>query len=297
MAGQNPSTFVNSITCFDARNQFDAHAQREHFQRLAAAKIGVYVGGGEAGDGLTLSSEERHRLLQLAKEELKGKVPVRVGGFETRRPQDAVELHEESKEFGFEAMQVFGKEGHGGGGGPAAVVEDYFKQILTEVKAPVVLASSESAGYIIPLPVLKTLVASYPQIVGLTVNATDVGYTASVRQEFPNLDLHIMSPVQVLVMLPLGLQGFVSNEANIAPKTAMALIEAYKRHDLEGVSAAYTLLMNLYNAGAGGKNGLRALGYAGMHARRPWLQPSDADVTQLTRKLDTLQVRKIEGLP
>ena len=79
-----PSTFVISITPFDAAGNLDEGAFRSHLQRLAASGIGVYVGGSGSGEGYTLTGQESRRLLEIAVEELKGKVPVRAMGVEPR---------------------------------------------------------------------------------------------------------------------------------------------------------------------------------------------------------------------
>ena len=52
---------------------------------MAAAGIGVYLGGGGSGEGYVLSADEARRLLQIGVEELKGKVPVRAMGVDPAR--------------------------------------------------------------------------------------------------------------------------------------------------------------------------------------------------------------------
>ena len=63
----------------------DEVALRGHLRRMAAAGIGVYLGGGGSGEGYVLSPDETRRLLQIGVEELQGKVPVRAMGVEPRR--------------------------------------------------------------------------------------------------------------------------------------------------------------------------------------------------------------------
>ncbi|HEY1466042.1 MAG TPA: dihydrodipicolinate synthase family protein, partial [Acidimicrobiales bacterium] len=65
------STFVIAITPFTAEGAFDEGAVRDHLQRMAAAGIGVYVGGGGSGEGYVLSEAEARRLLAISVEELK----------------------------------------------------------------------------------------------------------------------------------------------------------------------------------------------------------------------------------
>jgi 4-hydroxy-tetrahydrodipicolinate synthase len=73
-----------SITPFDADGRIDEAGFRNHLRRIAAAGIGVYVGGGGSGEGFVLSAAEHRRILELAAEELRGEVPLRAMGVETR---------------------------------------------------------------------------------------------------------------------------------------------------------------------------------------------------------------------
>ena len=53
--------FVISMTPFDREGHLDENGLREHLRRLAAAGVGVYVGGGASGEGFTLSDDEATR--------------------------------------------------------------------------------------------------------------------------------------------------------------------------------------------------------------------------------------------
>ena len=67
------STYVIAITPFTDDGAFDEDAVRGHLRRMAAAAIGVYVGGGGSGEGYVLSDGEARRLLEISVEELKGR--------------------------------------------------------------------------------------------------------------------------------------------------------------------------------------------------------------------------------
>src|SRR5580692_11523738 len=88
------STFVISITPFTQDGALDEAAVRGHLRRMAAAGIGVYLGGGGSGEGYVLSPDETKRLLQIGVEELQGKVPVRAMGVEPRTSLDMIEYME-----------------------------------------------------------------------------------------------------------------------------------------------------------------------------------------------------------
>src|SRR4029450_4412163 len=87
-----PSAFVISITPFDADGDIDFGALRAHFARLAESGVGVYVGGGGSGEGHALLPSEVDRLLEIAFEDLVGKVPTRAMGVEPRTARQMIEL-------------------------------------------------------------------------------------------------------------------------------------------------------------------------------------------------------------
>ena len=52
----SPRCFVISITPFTDEGAIDEGAFRQHVRRMAAAGVGVYVGGGGSGEGYTLQA-------------------------------------------------------------------------------------------------------------------------------------------------------------------------------------------------------------------------------------------------
>ena len=108
------STFVISITPFTEDGAVDEVALRGHLRRMAAAGIGVYLGGGGSGEGYVLSPDETRRLLQIGVEELQGKVPVRAMGVEPRTSLDMIEYLEMVSGIGVDAAQIYSlDQGHG----------------------------------------------------------------------------------------------------------------------------------------------------------------------------------------
>ena len=85
------SVFAVSITPFDADGRVDEPAFRRHLQRMVAAGVGVYVGGGGSGEGFVLTADERRQVLELAAEELGGKVAFRSMGVETRSAGEMID--------------------------------------------------------------------------------------------------------------------------------------------------------------------------------------------------------------
>ncbi|MSQ25289.1 MAG: dihydrodipicolinate synthase family protein [Dehalococcoidia bacterium] len=303
MPAKNPSTYVISLTCFNEKDEFDKEMQRAHFKRLAASGIGVYVGGGGSGEAFVLSPEEYRQLVQVASEELKGKVPFRVMGREPRSAKEFIGLYEISKPYNPDAIQLYSLDAGHGRGTPMRMLEAYFRDLLDAIPIPCVLSSHQAAGYFIPIPMLKALKKEYKQIIGFNVTNPDIRYLTEIRAEFgDSVELHVGGPVQALQCLVLGGQGFLTSEANLVPKLCVSIIEHYKRGDMQKCFDAYAHLlkvfwkMSQFQFASGAKPALQVLGLPGGVARRPRLNVS-AEEREVVRKwVEELRIKEIEGI-
>ena len=150
----DPSAFVISITPFDAQGEVDFGALRAHFARLAESGVGVYVGGGGSGEGHALLDREVDRLLEIAVEELAGKVPTRAMGVEPRTARQMIEFGRRVKGTGLDAMQIYSLDmGHLGIPRPQEL-DAYFREVLEAVDMPSVVSTHFSVGYMVPVDLL-----------------------------------------------------------------------------------------------------------------------------------------------
>jgi 4-hydroxy-tetrahydrodipicolinate synthase len=296
------SAFVISITPFDRDGRLDDIALRAHLRRMAAARLGVYVGGGGSGEGFTLSDEEASRVLEIGVEELKGKVPVRSMGVEPRTAGQMIEFAHKAKSAGVDATQIYSlDQGHGHRPTPEEI-ETYFFDILTEVDLPVVLSSHQSVGYLIPVDLIAKLVERFGQIIGINCSQPDLAYLASVIDAVGDrVDVHVGGPQQTLTALSLGAQGFLSSEANLAPHLCMSVLDHYEAGDAAAMTSAFGKVLRLSQA-LYSRGGIRAtkavlndLGLPGGYPRKPQLPLSPATLRQLRKAVDDLGIAAIEG--
>src|SRR5580704_9925703 len=186
------SAFVISITPFDRDGHLDESALRGHLKRMAAAGVGVYVGGGGSGEGFTLSDEEASRVLEIGVEELKGKVPLRSMGVEPRTARQMIEFAHKAKAAGVDATQIYSLDQGHGHRPTEEEIETYFSDILAEVDLPVILSSHQSVGYLIPVDLIAKLVEKFDQIIGINCSQPDLAYLTSVIDAVDNrVDVHV----------------------------------------------------------------------------------------------------------
>ena len=298
-----PSTLVISLTPFDEHDRLDIDAYRRHLRRMRDAGIGVYVGGGGSGEGYTLTRDETEAVLQVAAEELNGHVPVRAMGVEPRSASDMVQLAKMAADAGLDSMQVYSLDpGHGRMPRPDEL-ETYFCDILDALPVKAVLSTHQSVGYWLSIDAMVRLVDRYDNIIGINVTNSDVSYLVRVIDAVGDrIEIHVGGAMHGLTALALGANGFLTSEANLAPKLTQSVIDHWIAGDLAGAAEAFARVLRLYAAMAnvGGVSGTKAalsqLGLPGGYPRKPRLPVPpewEARIAQILRDHD---VRGIEGL-
>lgn len=295
-------TFTISITPFGEDGAIDEAAMRRHLQRLGAAGMGVYVGGGGSGEGYTLAPEETRRLLKIAVEELKGVAPVRAMGVEPRTARQMIDFLSMAKATGVEAAQVYSLDvGHGHVPTPREL-EAYFEEVLTEIDMPLVLSTHQSVGYVIPAPVIIKLYERHPQLIALNISHQDMNYLRTLIDALADrVDIFCGGPHLGPLVFAYGGQGYLSSEGNLAPKLCMGVIEAAKAGDNVRYLELWGKLMRLTFAlyGNGGirvtKAVLNTLGLAGGYPRKPRLPVEQDALDRALAVVKEIGLAEIEG--
>jgi len=296
------SVFAISITPFDAEGRLDETAFRRHLQRLVAAGIGVYVGGGGSGEGFVLTPPERRRVLEIGAEELSGKVPFRSMGVETRSAEEMIEYARVAESVGVDAAQIYSLDlGHGHLPTDDEILE-YLIDVLSATTVPTVLSTHQSVGYRIAVESITRVVDRFDHVVGVNSSHGDLAYlTALVDGVGNRVDVHVGGPLQALAALALGANGFLSSEANLAPRLCASVITAYEQGAGNELLPAFARLarlsMALYSQGGirATKAVLNRLGLPGGYPRKPQLPVADATVDALMMVIDDLGLARLEG--
>jgi 4-hydroxy-tetrahydrodipicolinate synthase len=269
---------------------------------MAAAGIGVYLGGGGSGEGYVLSDDETRRLLRIGVEELKGRVPVRAMGVEPRTSGDMIEFMELAADLGVDAAQIYSLDQGHGHRPTTGEIHRYFDDVLRATDFPAVLSTHQSVGYQVPVVMLVEFADRFDHLIGINVSHQDLGYlTAIVDALGERLEIHVGGPHLALTALSLGATGYLSSEGNLAPHLCVGVIEAYRDNDARRMTDLFGKLLRLSGAfyGAGGiratKAVLNALALPGGFPRLPQLPAAEASVAHLLEVVAHLGVGAIEG--
>jgi 4-hydroxy-tetrahydrodipicolinate synthase len=296
---------VVSITPFRADGALDEDGLREHLARQRDAGVGVYLAGSGSGEGYSLSTEETRRILEIGVEELHGSVAVRDMGVEPRTAAEAIERAGVAADVGVDAFQLYSlDQGHGNRPTPAEL-DRYVRTVLDSVTLPVVLSTHQSVGYLLPVDLIGSVLDDGAPVIGVNCSTADVTYVLRLLEAADGrADVHVGGPLHALTALGLGGQGFLSSDANLAPKLCAAVIDAAGRGDLAPLHDAYAELIRLYTVTRelGGitatKAALGLLGLPGGGPPRPPRCPADASARDAVQRrlVDALRWPEWEGL-
>jgi len=291
---------VIAITPFTADGALDEAGVRAHLRRMAGAGIGIYVGGGGSGEGFTLSGDEMRRLLAVASDELAGR--VRAMGVEPRTAEEMVAFTHAAATAGVEACQIYSLDPGHGHRPTMAEVERYFDAVLTDCPVPAVVSTHQSVGYRIPVPMLEALVARHPGIIGVNCSHGDVTYLAALADAVGDrVEISVGGPLQALTALGVGAHGYLSSEANLAPRLCASLCAAVAAGDLAAAARVFGTLARLHELlyGNGGirvtKAVLDRLGLPGGAVRPPQLRPDDDVVDRVLAQVRAWGLDALEG--
>lgn len=291
-----------AITPFGSSGEFDEQLIRSHLRRLAAAGVGVYVGGGGSGEGYALDQAETQRLVEVAVDELGGKVPVRAMGKEPRLATEMVDYVRMATTAGVDACQIYSLDQGHGHRPTMPELERYFVEILDNVDVPTVLSTHQSVGYQVPVSMLERLVQRFPTVIGINSSHQDLGYLRQIIDAVGSeVSINVGGPLHGLTNLSLGGHGFVCSEANLAPFTCQRVIDAFVAGDGTAMIDAFGTVVRLFEAlyGAGGIRATKAvlsrLGLAGGPPRLPQLPVDSNVVDRLAALVDQLGIAEVEG--
>jgi 4-hydroxy-tetrahydrodipicolinate synthase len=108
-------------------------------------------------------------------------------------------------------------------------------------------------------------------------------------------------PIQGLTALALGVEGFLTSEANLAPRLCVSVVDLFEKGDLPGTFDAFAKVVRLFDLlyGNGGIRATKAVlnryGLAGGYPRKPQLPVDDDVVTSIVSAVDALGIPAIEG--
>jgi 4-hydroxy-tetrahydrodipicolinate synthase len=299
------SAIVICLTPFAADGTLDEAAFRRQLGRLRDAGVSVYVAGSGSGEAYSLTPDERDRVMAIAVEELKGRVPVRAMGCEPRLIADMVDFMRAAERANVDAAQIFSLDIGHGSKPTTPELERYYSTVIESTSLPVYLSSHRAAGYVIPLDLIESLVKRYPTIRGVAYAGPDIGYLGElIARVGDRIEVHSAGGGNALTVLGLGGNGFMGGEGNFAPTLFASVISSWEAGDYDRLRSSFGKMIALIaiNNKYGGsamralKPLMNAFGLPGGTLRPPRMPISDGDLDAVVKAVLKLEIPDLPPL-
>jgi 4-hydroxy-tetrahydrodipicolinate synthase len=223
----------------------------EGFRRLVAFQIEEGIDGivplGTTGETPTLEEDEEEKLIRIAVEEVRGRVPVIIGAG-SNSTKYAVKYTRRARDLGADAALVvtpyYNKPNDEG-------LYRHFEAVASEGGLPFIVYNIPSrTGRNIPTPLMERL-SRIPGVIGVKEASGDLGQMGDVireiaaprRAEGKAFTVLSGDDALTLPLIALGGDGVISVISNIAPRQVAALTRACRAGNFEeGRKLHYELL-------------------------------------------------------
>ncbi len=200
---------------------------------------------GTTGESATLSHDEHQRVIDIAVDEVRGRVPV-IAGTGSNSTAEAVRLTRHAKEAGADGALLitpyYNKPTQEG-------LFQHYKKIAEECKFPLVPYNVPSRTGVNLLPDTVARLAEIPDVVGLKEATGDMRQVGEILEKCGDR-LTVLSgdDFTVLPLLALGGGGVISVVSNVTPADMAGMAAAFERGDLTEARRLHYKMMPLARA-------------------------------------------------
>lgn len=277
------------VTPFRRDLSLDEETLRALVRRQIDAGIDFLVPCGTTGESPTLTRAEHLRVVGIALEETRGKVPVLAGagGYNT---SEVIELARELERMGVAGIlsvtPYYNKPTQEG-------LYQHYKAIAAGIRLPIVLYSVQGRTGVNIEPATMARLAAIENIVGVKEASGNLGQVATILNEVPATFTVLSGDDAVtLPLMALGGRGIVSVVSNQIPGEMTQLAQACLRGDFETarrLQARYLPLMNVNFVESNPIPVKAAMGLMGLLEpvyRLPLTPPSPANLARIAKVLE-----------
>ena len=280
-------SIVAIVTPFKNGN-VDEEAFRELIEFQISNGTSAIVPCGTTGESATLSMEEHNRVINIAIEAVRKRVPV-IAGTGGNSTREAIELTQHAKKAGADAtLQVtpyYNKPTQEG-------LFQHFKAVAKGASLPQVLYNVPGRTSVNMLPQTVARLAELPEVVAIKEASGDLGQMAEImRLAGDKITLLSGDDNLTLPVLAIGGKGVISVVANIVPKDTAALVAAWEGGQTDQAKHIFYKILPLCQAmfyetnPIPVKTSLALLGRIGEEMRLPLCTMSAANLERLKKAL------------
>ncbi|MCA0240830.1 MAG: dihydrodipicolinate synthase family protein [Proteobacteria bacterium] len=279
------------VTPFTASGEVDEQAFRGVVRFMLKKQVHGICVGGSSGEGHTYSAQEFTRLMEIACEEVAGRVPV-VAGIIVNSTRDAIARARSIEHLPVAGLQVT----------PVHYVfkcdDDatykHFKALTEATKFPVIIYNVVPWNYLSPALLIR-IMQDMPGVIGVKQSAGDMKLTADLMIGLPP-GKKVYCAVDALLYcgFALGAQGTIAAQPAAIPGVCVTLWNAVQAGDHQKALQIHEAMLRFWNTisadnlPANIKTALRLQGVETGQPRMPMPASSEAQAAAIRRELDNV---------
>jgi 4-hydroxy-tetrahydrodipicolinate synthase len=216
--------------------RLDEEAYRAHIDWQIREGVTAVVPCGTTGESATLSHEEHERVIDIAVDEARGRVPV-LAGTGSNSTAEAVRLTRHAKEAGADGALLiapyYNKPTQEG-------LYEHYRKVAEEAKFPLVLYNVPGRTGVNLLPETVGRLSQVPEVVGIKEATGDLKQVSEVLERCGDR-ISVLSgdDFTILPLLALGGHGVISVLSNVVPRDVSEMVGAFEGGDLAAARALH----------------------------------------------------------
>ena len=279
------------VTPFRRDLSLDEETLRRLVRRQIEAGINFLVPCGTTGESPTLTRAEHLRVVEIAIEEARGRVPVLAGagGYNTH---EVIELARELEDRGADGIlsvtPYYNKPTQEG-------LYQHYNAIATAIRLPIVVYSVQGRTGVNVEPATLARLAQIENIVGVKEASGNIGQMATILNEVPPTFTVLSGDDAITIPLAaLGGRGVISVVSNEIPGPMTELAQACLRGDFEAARRVQSRFLPLMNVNFVESNpipvkaAMALMGLLEPVYRLPMVPPSPTSLAKIGKVLESL---------
>jgi 4-hydroxy-tetrahydrodipicolinate synthase len=237
--------YVAIVTPFTVDGQVDEKGLRSNIEFLIENGVSGIVPCGTTGESATLSWDEHNNVVDIALDQVKGRVQV-IAGAGSNSTSESIEAAAHAKEKGAHAIlcitPYYNKPTQEG-------LYQHYKMIATTVDIPMVLYNVPGRTGVNMLPKTVERLCEFKSIVAIKEASGNIQQISEIHRRCGER-LTVLSGDDALTLpiLACGGQGVISVVANIWPQKMVAMLKAFFAGDMPAALLLHEDLLPVSNA-------------------------------------------------
>lgn len=292
MARQWSGVYAVVCTPFTEDEELDDATLRKHISFLLESGVHGIIPNGSTSEFAALSEAERKRAVEIAIDEVRGRVPVVVGAAAVST-RDTIAHARYAEEAGADGVMIV----------PPYYchptereIYQHYRSVAESIDIPIMLYNNPWTSGVDMKPDLVARLAEIENVAYIKESSGDMKRVSEIfRLCGDRMRVFCGTDNLALEMFAVGVQGWVAAPANAIPKQCVRLYElAVVQRDLERARELYLRMLPYFAELESGqyvqyvKASLEILGRAIGVPRRPLLRPTDEDYRKLEALLAAL---------